>query len=210
MSSVQAAVKRVVDIIISFVTLVVLSPLLLLVALAVRFTSPGPAFFRQRRLGKDGVPFTLCKFRSMFVDVPDIRNPDGSAYNAQDDPRVTPVGRFLRKTSLDELPQLINVLKGDMSLVGPRPDQVDQLQYYAEEEKRKLLVKPGITGLAQINGRNSIPWERRKRLDLEYVERQSLWLDLRILLRTIPYVLAQRDVSVEQALDVKHVLDTAQ
>lgn len=210
MSSVQAAVKRVADIIISFVTLVVLSPLLLLVALAVRFTSPGPAFFRQRRLGKDGVPFTLCKFRSMFVDVPDIRNPDGSTYNAQDDPRVTPVGRFLRRTSLDELPQLINVLKGDMSLVGPRPDQVDQLHYYAEEEKRKLLVKPGITGRAQINGRNNIPWERRKRLDLEYVERQSLWLDLRILLRTIPYVLAQRDVSVERALDVKHALDTAQ
>lgn len=210
MTPAQAAVKRIMDVIISLVALVVLSPLLLLVALAVRLTSSGPALFHQERLGRNGVPFTLHKFRSMFNNAPDIRNPDGSTYSAQDDPRVTPVGRFLRKTSLDELPQLINVLEGNMSLVGPRPDQVDQLSYYTQEEKRKLQVKPGITGLAQISGRNSIPWEQRKRLDLEYVERQSLWLDVRILLRTIPYVLVRRDVFVEEDLNVKQSLDMVQ
>ncbi len=201
MTLVESSIKRTVDILVSVVSLIMLSPLLLLIALAVRHTSPGPALFCQQRLGRDGVPFTLYKFRSMFVNAPDIRNPDGSTFNAEDDPRVTSLGRFLRKTSLDELPQLINVLKGDMSLVGPRPDQVDQLQYYNAEEKRKLRVKPGITGLAQTNGRNNIPWEQRKRLDLEYVEHQSLQLDLRILLLTIPYVLAGRDVFAERGSD---------
>jgi undecaprenyl phosphate N,N'-diacetylbacillosamine 1-phosphate transferase len=201
MSLIQAAVKRAIDVVVSFVALAVLSPLLLLIALAVRLTSPGPALFRQRRLGKDGVPFTLYKFRSMFVNSPDIRNPDGSTFNAKDDPRVTPLGRFLRKTSLDELPQLINVLKGDMSLVGPRPDQVDQYQYYSAEEKRKLLVKPGITGLAAVKVRNTATWAQRKQLDIEYVERQSLWLDLVILVRTIGVVLQQKGIFVTSADD---------
>jgi lipopolysaccharide/colanic/teichoic acid biosynthesis glycosyltransferase len=111
--------------------------------------------------------------------------------------RVTRVGRFLRKTSLDELPQLFNVLRGDMSLVGPRPDQVDQLRCYTLTEKRKLLVKPGLTGLAQISGRNNISWQRRKALDVEYVDRQSFWLDLSILARTIPYVLLRRDINTD-------------
>jgi lipopolysaccharide/colanic/teichoic acid biosynthesis glycosyltransferase len=194
MTSWEAVVKRGLDIVVSLGALLLLSPFLLLIALAVRLTSSGPSLFRQQRLGKDGVPFTIHKFRSMVVDAPDIRNPDGSAYNAPDDPRVTRVGRLLRKTSLDELPQLINVLKGEMSLVGPRPDQVDQLQYYTPQERHKLRVKPGVTGLAQINGRNNIPWEQRKQLDLEYVERRSLSFDLHILLLTVPYVLARRDV----------------
>ena len=194
MSPVQAAVKRVIDFTISFVALVVLSPLLLLIGLTVRFTSPGPVVFRSRRLGKDGVPFTLYKFRSMFVNAPDIRNPDGSTYSTEDDPRVTPLGRFLRRTSLDELPQLINVFTGDMSLVGPRPDLVDQLQYYDTEDRRKLRVKPGITGLAQLSGRNSILWKHRRKIDVQYVEDFSLWQDFQILLRTLPYVLRQEGV----------------
>jgi undecaprenyl phosphate N,N'-diacetylbacillosamine 1-phosphate transferase len=197
----QVFVKRLMDISVSALALVVSFPALLIIALLVRLDSKGPSLFRQKRAGKDGEPFTCYKFRTMYVDAPDIRNLDGSTFNAKDDPRVTRIGRFLRMTSLDELPQLINILKGEMSLVGPRPDQVDQLQYYTEEEKRKLLVKPGITGLAQINGRNAVPWEQRKRLDLEYVEKQSVGLDLRILLLTIPCILRQRGIFIETESD---------
>jgi len=196
MNPLYSALKRTLDIVVSFVVLTVLSPVLLWIALVVRFTSPGPVFFRQFRLGKEGKPFGCYKFRTMYVDVPDVRNPDGSTYNADNDPRVTRVGCFLRANSLDELPQLINVLGGEMSLVGPRPDQLDQIQYYTEEEKLRLLVKPGITGLAQISGRNSIPWEQRKKLDVEYVAQQSLWLDLKILAATIPYVFLRRGIYV--------------
>jgi len=185
---------RIRDLLIASALLLLLSPLLLACALAVRRSSPGPVLFRQRRLGLHGRPFWLLKFRSMIHNAPEVRNPDGSAYSGAGDPRVTPVGRFLRQTSLDELPQLLNVLRGEMSLVGPRPDQVDQLRFYTEDEKRKLRVKPGMTGLAQISGRNNIPWARRKALDLEYVERHSFWLDWGILLRTLPHVLLRRDL----------------
>jgi lipopolysaccharide/colanic/teichoic acid biosynthesis glycosyltransferase len=133
----------------------------------------------------------------MIHNAPDLRNADGSAYTREEDPRVTRVGRFLRRTSLDELPQCFNVFSGDMSFVGPRPDQVDQLRFYTESEKRKLSVKPGITGLAQINGRNNISWERRKALDVEYVDRQTFWLDVSILARTIPYVLQRKDINTD-------------
>lgn len=197
----KMTIKRLLDIVISGLALILLSPVLVLIALVIRFSSPGPALFRQLRLGIEGIPFVCNKFRTMFMNASDIRNPDGSTYSAPGDQRVTKIGCFLRQTSLDEFPQLFNVLKGDMSLVGPRPDQVDQLNYYTMEEKRKLLVRPGITGLAQINGRNNIPWKRRKQFDLEYVERQSLWLDLRILAKTIPYVLLRREISPETISD---------
>jgi lipopolysaccharide/colanic/teichoic acid biosynthesis glycosyltransferase len=192
-----AAMARVRDLLIVSVLMLVLSPLVLFCALLVRRSLPGPILFRQRRLGLHGRPFTLLKFRSMIHNAPDIRNLDGSAYTGDDDSRVTRVGRFLRRTSLDELPQLFNVFRGDMSLVGPRPDQLDQIRFYTETEKRKLLVKPGITGLAQISGRNNIPWERRKALDVEYVDRQSFWLDLSILARTIPYVFLKKDINTD-------------
>src|SRR5580700_3801641 len=159
---------RVRDLIAGSALLLLFSPVLLLCALAVWKSSPGPIFFRQRRLGLHARSFTLLKFRTMIHNAPDLRNRDGSAYTGADDPRVTPVGRILRKTSLDELPQLFNVLRGEMSLVGPRPDQVDQIRFYTETEKRKLEVRPGITGLAQISGRNNISWDRRKALDVEY------------------------------------------
>lgn len=187
--------KRVFDFTVTSTALVVLAPIAAACALAVRFSSPGPVLFGQKRLGLHGVSFNLLKFRSMLHNAPDLRNPDGSAYTGDDDPRVTSAGRFLRKTSLDELPQLINVLRGEMSLVGPRPDQADQLRFYTGDEKRKLLVKPGITGLAQISGRNNISWERRKALDIEYVRRQSFWLDLTILAKTVPYVLMRKDIN---------------
>jgi lipopolysaccharide/colanic/teichoic acid biosynthesis glycosyltransferase len=188
---------RVRDLLIGSVALVVLAPLMLMCALAVRWSSPGPILFRQRRLGLHGRSFHVLKFRTMIHNAPDMRNPDGSAYTGQDDPRVTRLGRWFRRTSLDELPQLFNVLSGDMSLVGPRPDQADQIRFYTETERRKLNVKPGITGLAQIGGRNNISWVRRKALDVEYVGRQSFWLDLTILAKTIPYVLLGRDVNTD-------------
>jgi lipopolysaccharide/colanic/teichoic acid biosynthesis glycosyltransferase len=188
---------RIRDMLIASLLLLVLSPVLLLCALAVRRSSPGSILFRQRRLGLHARPFALLKFRSMIQDAPDLRNRDGSAYTGVDDGRVTTVGRILRQTSLDELPQLFNVLRGEMSLVGPRPDQADQIRFYTETEKRKLEVRPGITGLAQIGGRNNISWERRKALDVEYADRQSFWLDLSILARTLPYVLLRKDVHTD-------------
>lgn len=188
---------RVRDLLIGSAMLVVLSPLMLMCALAVRWSSPGPILFRQRRLGLHGRAFHLLKFRSMIHNAPELRNPDGSAYTGEDDPRLTRIGRFFRRTSLDELPQIFNVLSGEMSLVGPRPDQVDQIRFYTGTEKRKLNVSPGITGLAQISGRNNISWDRRKALDVEYVDRQSFWLDLTILAKTIPYVLLRRDVNTD-------------
>ena len=193
--------KRSLDLTGSAIGLTLSSPLLLLIAVILKFDSPGRVIFRQARLGHGGKPFMILKFRTMEQNAPDLRNPDGSTFNGGDDPRVTRIGRLLRQTSLDELPQLFNVLNGSMSLVGPRPDQVDQSAYYTAEEHRKHLVKPGITGLAQIKGRNSISWSERKQLDLEYVSRQSLRFDLRILAQTFPYVLERRDVFVAPSLE---------
>lgn len=186
--------KRLLDITVSAIALIVLAPVLAVCALLLRRGSPGPILYSQPRLGLYGRPFRLWKFRTMHAGAPDIRHADGSAFTGDHDPRVTPAGRFLRTTSLDELPQLWNVLRGDMSLVGPRPDQVDQRRFYTESENRKLDVKPGLTGLAQISGRNQIPWEKRKALDVEYVEHRSMWLDLRILGKTIPYVCLRKNI----------------
>lgn len=194
----QQGAKRAIDIAGSSMVLALLSPLFALIAIAIRLDSPGPALFRQRRLGRCRSPFTLFKFRTMIVNAPDIRNQDGSTFNAASDARVTCVGRILRRTSLDELPQLFNVLAGTMSLVGPRPDQVDQARFYGDAEWARSVVKPGLTGLAQINGRNAIPWAARTQIDLEYVAHQSLLLDFRILLQTIPYVLGGHDIYINQ------------
>jgi undecaprenyl phosphate N,N'-diacetylbacillosamine 1-phosphate transferase len=187
-------VKRAFDLILGLPVFVLSLPLMAACALAVRVSSPGPVLFRHHRLGRGGRVFVLYKFRSMYWGAPDLRNSDGSAFAGVADSRVTPAGSFLRRASLDELPQLFNVLRGDMSLVGPRPDLPDQMRFYTPEERGKLEVKPGLTGLAQIRGRNSIPWSERKRFDLEYVNRRSLWLDLQILVRTVPYVVLHRDV----------------
>jgi lipopolysaccharide/colanic/teichoic acid biosynthesis glycosyltransferase len=199
MSAIECAIKRGIDISASLLAITVFSPVYLLIALLIKLDTKGPALFSQKRLGKQARPFECRKFRTMLVGSPDLRNVDGSTFNSEDDPRVTRVGRALRKTSLDELPQLFNVLKGEMSLVGPRPDQVDQVKHYTQRELLRLTVRPGLTGLAQINGRNSIPWEERKRLDLDYIERRSLSLDISLLLRTIPYVLIRRDVFGKRA-----------
>ena len=148
--------KRLLDVSVAGGALVLLSPVLAAIAVAVRLTSPGPALYRAQRIGRRGEPFEMLKFRSMVPGAPDVRNADGSTYSGAEDPRVTRLGRFLRQSSLDELPQLWNVLRGDMSLVGPRPELPDQLQSYSAHERRRLEVRPGITGLAQVSGRNDL------------------------------------------------------
>jgi lipopolysaccharide/colanic/teichoic acid biosynthesis glycosyltransferase len=186
--------KRVFDVVVSAAALLVLSPLLVLLVFLVRATSPGPAIYRSLRLGYRGRRLEMLKFRTMVVGAPDLRNADGSTYNAPDDPRVTRIGAWLRRTGLDESPQLWNVLNGDMSLVGPRPDLYDQKSYYAPEDYRRLEVRPGITGLAQVSGRNETSWADRRRLDVEYVDSHSFLGDLVILAKTIPGIVRGRGV----------------
>jgi lipopolysaccharide/colanic/teichoic acid biosynthesis glycosyltransferase len=183
--------KRALDLVLSVAALAVLSPLLLLIALAVVLDSPGGAFYRQERIGKDGVPFRLWKFRSM---VSGAERKGAGILVERNDARVTRVGRVLRKLSLDEIPQLFNVVSGDMSLVGPRPGLRYQAELYDATQRRRLLVRPGVTGWAQVNGRNSIEWPRRIELDLEYVDRLSLGLDLLVMLRTIPSILRRENM----------------
>ncbi|MEV8507489.1 exopolysaccharide biosynthesis polyprenyl glycosylphosphotransferase [Actinoplanes sp. NPDC051475] len=175
--------------------LIAFGPLLLTVALCVRLTSRGPVLFRQVRVGRDGSEFRIFKFRSMYVDAEarlaelrHLNEHDGVLFKIRDDPRVTPVGRWLRRLSLDELPQLLNVLLGQMSLVGPRPPLPAEVAAYADDVRRRLAVKPGMTGLWQVSGRSDLPWEEAVRLDLRYVENWSLSLDLVILLRTMTAV----------------------
>jgi lipopolysaccharide/colanic/teichoic acid biosynthesis glycosyltransferase len=174
-------VSRALDILLAAVLLVVTAPLLALAALAIRLESNGPVFYRQRRVGKDGRPFEVWKLRTM---VPGAESMGAGIYVVEGDPRITRVGRLLRRFSLDELPNLVNVLKGDMAMVGPRPTVQEQVDRYTERQRRRLEVKPGITGWAQINGRTSLPWPERIELDVWYVENRSMRLDLRILART--------------------------
>jgi lipopolysaccharide/colanic/teichoic acid biosynthesis glycosyltransferase len=194
--SVALRLKRAMDLACALVALVLLAPGLLLIAAAVRLTSKGPAIFRHERLGKDGVPFTAFKFRTMYegAAVDTKRDADGATVVPEQDPRVTPLGRVLRQWSLDELPQFWNVLRGDMSLVGPRPDETLALALYSERERRKLDMKPGLTGLATIHGRNSIPWRERLEWDVRYVESFALALDMAIISRTVKVVLGREGI----------------
>ena len=156
-------------------------PLLVLAAVAIRLESRGPVFYRQLRVGRDGEPFELWKLRTM---VPGAESMGAGIYVLEGDPRITRMGRFLRRFSLDELPNLVNVLKGEMAIVGPRPTVQEQVDRYTDRQRRRLEVKPGITGWAQINGRTSLSWPERIELDVWYVENRSLRLDVRILLKT--------------------------
>ncbi len=193
----RAEVKRAFDFVMASAALLCLLPLLALIALAIKLTSNGPVFFVQQRMGWRKRPFRLFKFRTMVADaearmkeIEHLNEKDGPIFKVKNDPRVTPLGRFLRKTSLDELPQLLNVVHGDMSLVGPRPLSMrDALGMSEAWQKRRFSVKPGITGLWQVSGRSELSFEEWMQLDLEYIDRWSLSLDFRILLRTIPAVL---------------------
>jgi len=188
----RAYIKRTLDFLLALVGLIVLSPLLLVVTVWLHFANKGAgALFTQERPGKDERIFKLYKFKSMT----DERDAEGNLL--PDGKRLTPVGRFIRKTSLDELPQLWNVLKGDMSLVGPRPLFVDYLPYYTARERLRHTVRPGITGLAQVRGRSYLPWNQKLATDVEYVEHLSFSLDCRILFKTVANVLTSKDVAVD-------------
>ena len=173
--------SRVLDVAIAAVGLAVAAPLLLLAMLAIRLESRGSPIYRQRRVGRHGVPFDLLKLRTMVAGAEHIG--PGIALN-EGDPRITRVGALLRRFSLDELPNLVNVLRGEMAIVGPRPTIQAQVDQYTDRQRRRLEVKPGITGWAQVNGRAALPWDERIELDVWYVDHRSLWLDLRILART--------------------------
>jgi lipopolysaccharide/colanic/teichoic acid biosynthesis glycosyltransferase len=173
--------SRALDIAVSVVVLAIASPLLVLAVVAIRLESRGPVLYRQRRVGRGGEPFELWKLRTM---VPRAETMGAGVYVLAGDPRITRVGRLLRRFSLDELPNLVNVLKGEMAIVGPRPTVQEQVDRYTERQRRRLEVKPGITGWAQVNGRTSLPWPDRIELDVWYVEHRSLWLDIRILAKT--------------------------
>lgn len=203
----RACIKRVLDVLFAVVLLILLWPLLLLIALAVRIDSRGPVIFKQARLGLNGRVFQIYKFRSMCVDA---ENMGSGVYGDRNDTRVTRVGKFLRASSMDELPQIWNVLKGDMSFIGPRPPLTYHpwpLDEYTEEQRKMFLVRPGITGWAQIHGRRRIVWQERICLSLWYVENLSLWVDVKIFFVTIVKVLTNADneeIRPPQISDVEH------
>jgi lipopolysaccharide/colanic/teichoic acid biosynthesis glycosyltransferase len=196
MKRINLCLKRIIDIIGSLVGLVILSPVFLVIALLIKMDSPGPVFFVQDRLGLRGKTFRIIKFRTMVMNAENIG--DGLRVSSESDPRITRVGRVLRATSLDELPQLINVLKGDMSLVGPRPPATyhpyNGFESYPEWAKKRFEMRPGMTGLAQVMVRNSASWDERIRLDLQYIESFALHEDLRLLLLTVRKVFQRQSI----------------
>ena len=194
-----ATIKRTMDVVISLAALAVCLPFLPLVAIAIKLSSPGPVLHFQERIGKDGVRFRMLKLRSMTVGAESVRTSlaadadiTGPVFKMRNDPRVTRVGRFLRKYSIDELPQLANVLAGQMSLVGPRPPLPEEVEHYEPWHMRRLSVKPGLTCIWQVSGRSHVSFDRWVEMDIEYIENRSIWLDIRLLLRTIPAVFSGR------------------
>ncbi|MFH1387345.1 MAG: sugar transferase [bacterium] len=195
----NALVKRMTDIILSAIGLIIISPILIVFACLVKITSPGPVFFMQERVGLDGKTFPMFKFRSMIKDadkllpqLEKLSETKGHLFKIKNDPRITKLGRFMRRFSIDELPQLMNVLFGQMSLVGPRPPLPREVGKYNAWQKKRLRVRPGITGPWQVSGRSQLPFSDMVRLDIYYIENWSLWLDFKILLRTIPEVITAR------------------
>ncbi len=182
--------KRVFDILISLPSVILLLPVFVIVAIAIKISDKGPAIFKQERAGQDGRPFTFYKFRTMKLGV----EPFGQSPKTGEDPRLTKIGRFLREYSLDELPQLFNVIKGDMSIVGPRPLYISQISEINDYHKKRLLVKPGLTGLSQIYGRSELTEKANLDLEVEYVEKQSFWLDIKIIFLTFGAVLGRKGV----------------
>jgi lipopolysaccharide/colanic/teichoic acid biosynthesis glycosyltransferase len=176
-------IRRAIDILVAVLALALAAPLLALGAVAIKLSSPGPVIYRQRRVGRGGEEFDVLKLRTMVQGAEHI---GAGLWVDADDPRITRVGALLRRTSLDELPNLFNVLRGEMSLIGPRPTVPEQVAVYTERQRGRLAIRPGITGWAQVNGRAALPWGQRIELDLFYIEHRSLRLDLRILARTIP------------------------
>ncbi|NTW70837.1 MAG: sugar transferase [Eubacteriaceae bacterium] len=191
-------VKRIIDLILAFLLLPIVLPVIFILAIFIKLEDQGNVFYAGPRLGQYGRIFKMLKLRSMKETSQDIRNVDGSTYNGENDPRLTRIGRMIRKTSLDELPQVINVIKGEMSIVGPRADLPDHLALYTKKELRKLDVKPGITGYTMAYYRNSISWEEKKKYDCYYVNNISFWLDVRIFFKTIATVLLRKNIYIAE------------
>lgn len=186
--------KRLIDFIIAILAFPFVLVLCLFVWIGIKLDDGGPLFHKASRIGKNGRIFKMFKFRSMIVNAPDLRMADGSTYNAVDDPRVTPIGKFLRRTSLDEIPQLLNVLIGDMALIGPRPDSAYYLEHYTDEERIILTVRPGITGWNQAINRNSVGTKEKLQADIYYVNHLSFLFDCKVLLLTIKSVISHKDI----------------
>ena len=193
MKKVYTVFKRFMDIVLSIIGLIIISPILLIVSLAIKIDSKGPVIFKQERIGKDGKVFKIYKFRSMVVGAEKMGT---GVYSKKGDNRVTRVGKFIRMTSIDELPQLVNILKGEMSFIGPRPVLTYhpwKYEEYTPEQLKRFEVRPGVTGLAQIHGRKQVEWEKRIKYDVEYVEKLGLWLDIKIFFITIYKVLFMKE-----------------
>lgn len=196
--------KRIFDLILAIIALPFWLVILVVVGPMIYFQDKGSIFYNAPRLGKDGKIFKMYKFRSMKMNAPDLRNEDGSTFNAEDDPRLTKVGKFIRKTSLDETSQLLNIIKGDMSIIGPRPDLPEHMDLYEGNESRKLEIRPGVTGYNQAYFRNTIPWKERIKNDIYYIDNLSLWMDIKVFFKTAVSVLKREDVFVEQKSENKN------
>ncbi|QLY79110.1 sugar transferase [Clostridium intestinale] len=192
--------KRFFDLVLALIALPVWGVIFIIIGPIIYFQDKGPIFYNAPRLGKDGKVFKMYKFRSMKVNAPDVRNSDGSTFNSENDPRLTKIGMFIRKTSIDETPQLLNIIKGDMSIIGPRPDLPEHIELYEGNEKRKLEIKPGVTGLNQAYYRNTIPWKQRIQNDIYYIDNLSLWLDIKIFFKTVMSVLKREDVYITEVV----------
>lgn len=194
----KAKGKRVCDLIFALILFPFFLMILMPIGLLIFMEDKGNIFYNARRLGKDGKVFKMYKFRSMKVNAPDLRNADGSTYNGEDDPRLTKIGKFIRKTSIDELPQLINIIKGDMSFIGPRPDLPEHMKMYEGSESRKLEVLPGITGYSQAYYRNSIEWKERIKNDIYYIDHVTPLMDIKIVFKTGESILFRKNVFINK------------
>ena len=207
MRNINLIIKRLIDFFGSLIGLIIISPVLIIIAILIKLTSKGPIFFRQERLGKDGKVFKILKFRTMVVNAEKIG--DGVKVKSENDNRITSIGRLLRATSLDELPQLFNVLKGEMSLVGPRPPvpyHPYKYEVYDYFQIRRFDMKPGMTGLTQVTVRNSVPWDERIPIDVEYVDKFNVWLDIKIIFKTLQKIFKKESIYTQ--VEKEAVLDS--
>lgn len=195
-------VKRIIDILLSILAIIVLSPIFLIVAIAIKLDSSGPVVYSQTRVGKNEKHFKMFKFRSMVINAEDMlkelkpmNEMDGPMFKIKEDPRITKIGRFIRKTSIDELPQLINILRGEMSIVGPRPSLPSEVEEFEPWMMERFVVKPGLTCFWQVSGRNNIPFRKWMELDIKYVKERNLWLDMKLVLKTVKVVFNGDDAS---------------
>ena len=200
--SIYEVIKRLIDVVFSFIGVLALSPLFIIIAIIIKTTSKGPVLFSQKRVGKNGKEFEMYKFRSMVVNAEELKEKlvaqnemSGPMFKMKNDPRVTKVGKFIRKTSLDELPQLWNILKGDMSLVGPRPSLPKEVAQFEDWMHKRLWVKPGLTCYWQVSGRNNIDFEDWMKLDCKYVDERNLWIDIKLIFKTVGVLFGDKNAA---------------